>query len=54
MKLAQAFHSFFHAVPVLKSETNVIRDARLRLVDTAKQTLANALLLLSIKAPKVI
>ena len=49
--LASAFHSFYHAVPVLKSETDSIRDARLRLVKSAKQTLANALDLLAIKAP---
>ena len=51
--LASAFHSFYHAVPVLKSETDAIRDARLRLVAAAKQTLANALDLLAIKAPEV-
>jgi arginyl-tRNA synthetase len=50
--LASAFHSFYHAVPVLKSETNAIRDARLQLVAAAKQTLANALKLLAIKAPE--
>ncbi len=51
--LASAFHSFYHAVPVLKSETDAIRDARLRLVAAAKQTLANALKLLGINAPEV-
>ncbi|MGP8329789.1 MAG: arginine--tRNA ligase [Methanosarcinaceae archaeon] len=52
-ELASVFHSFYHAVPVLKSETDAIRDARLRLVAAAKQTLANALNLLVIKAPEV-
>ncbi len=51
--LASAFHSFYHAVSVLKAETDSIRDARLRLVAAAKQTLANALRLLAINAPDV-
>lgn len=51
--LANAFHSFYHAVPVLQSEDENIRHARLRLVAAAKQTLANALRLLDIKAPEV-
>ncbi len=51
--LASAFHSFYHAVSVLKAETDSIRDARLRLVAASKQTLANALALLGITAPEV-
>ena len=51
--LANAFHSFYHAVPVLQSEDEIIKNARLRLVAAAKQTLANALQLLDIKAPEV-
>jgi len=51
--LANAFHSFYHAVPVLQSEDENIKDARLRLVAAAKQALANALRLLDIKAPEV-
>ena len=51
--LANAFHSFYHAVPVLQSESEEIRNARLRLVAAAKQTLANALHLLDIQAPEV-
>jgi arginyl-tRNA synthetase len=51
--LANAFHSFYHAVPVLQSEDENIRNARLRLVTAAKQTLANAFRLLDIKAPEV-
>jgi arginyl-tRNA synthetase len=51
--LANAFHSFYHAVPVLQSENEEIKNARLRLVAAAKQTLANALRLLDIKAPEV-
>jgi arginyl-tRNA synthetase len=51
--LANAFHSFYHAVPVLQTEDENIKNARLRLVAAAKQTLANALRLLDIKAPEV-
>src|SRR6266508_236977 len=51
--LANAFHSFYHAVPVLQAEDKNIRDARLRLVAAAKQVLASALRLLVIKAPEV-
>ena len=52
-ELANAFHSFYHAVPVLQSEDEKIKSARLRLVAAAKQTLVNALRLLDIKAPEV-
>jgi arginyl-tRNA synthetase len=51
--LANAFHSFYHAVPVLQNEDENIKNARLRLVAAAKQALANALRLLDIKAPEV-
>ena len=51
--LANAFHSFYHAVPVLQNEDENLRNARLRLVAAAKQTIANALRLLDIKAPEV-
>lgn len=51
--LATAFHSFYHAVPVLQSEDENVRNARLRLVAAAKQTIANALRLLDIQAPQV-
>lgn len=51
--LANAFHSFYHAVPVLQSEDENLRNARLRLVAAAKQTIANALRLLDIQAPEV-
>ena len=49
--LANAFHSFYHAVPVLQSEDENARNARLRLVAASKQTIANALRLLDIQAP---
>jgi arginyl-tRNA synthetase len=51
--LANAFHSFYHAVPVLQAEDAALRDGRLRLVAAAKQVLANALHLLGIAAPEV-
>jgi arginyl-tRNA synthetase len=51
--LANAFHSFYHAVPVLQSEDENVKHARLRLVAAAKQTISNALHLLDIQAPDV-
>ena len=50
--LANTFHSFYHAVPVLQSD-EAVKAARLRLVAAAKQTIANALALLGITAPEV-
>ena len=51
--LANTFHSFYHAVPVLQTADEPVRSARLRLVAAAKQTIANALALLGITAPEV-
>jgi arginyl-tRNA synthetase len=51
--LANAFHSFYHAVPVLQTEDANIKNARLGLVSAAKQAIANALRLLDINAPDV-
>ncbi len=51
--LANTFHSFYHAVPVLQAESAAIQQARLRLVAAARQSLANALRLLDIAAPDV-
>lgn len=51
--LANAFHSFYHAVPVIQAESAAIRDARLWLVAAIRQTLGNALRLLDIAAPDV-
>jgi arginyl-tRNA synthetase len=51
--LANTFHSFYHAVPVMQTEDEEARNARLRLVAAAKQTIANALRLLDIHAPDV-
>jgi arginyl-tRNA synthetase len=52
-ELANTFHSFYHAVPVLQAESVAIQQARLRLVAAARQTLANALWLLDVTAPDV-
>lgn len=52
-ELASAFHSFYHIVPVLQSDTARVRAARLRLVASARQVLDNALRLLVIRAPDV-
>ncbi len=51
--LANSFHSFYHAVQVLQTDTESVKIARLRLVAAAKQTIANALALLGITAPEV-
>jgi arginyl-tRNA synthetase len=51
--LANTFHSFYHAVQVLQSDTDKIKTARLRLVAAAKQTISNSLWLLGITAPEV-
>ncbi len=51
--LAKTFHGFYHAVPVIQTETEAVKNARLRLVAAARQTLANALRLLDIQAPEV-
>lgn len=51
--LATAFHSFYHAVPVLQAENESIKTARLHLVAAAKQVLANGLYLLGITAPEM-
>ncbi len=51
--LANTFHSFYHAVNVLQTEDEKIRNARLQLVMAAKQTIENALRLLDIQAPEV-
>ena len=50
--LARTFNDFYKQCPVLKAEPGV-RSYRLRLVAAARQTIANALNLLSIQAPEV-
>jgi arginyl-tRNA synthetase len=51
--LANTFHSFYHAVNVLQTEDEKVKNARLQLVTAAKQTIENALRLLDIQAPDV-
>jgi arginyl-tRNA synthetase len=51
--LANAFHSFYHAVPVLQTDDEKVRNARLSLVAASRQVIANALRLLDIQAPEV-
>lgn len=51
--LATAFHSFYHAVQVMQTEDENVRNARLSLVAASKQTIANALRLLDIQSPNV-
>jgi arginyl-tRNA synthetase len=51
-ELARDFNDFYKNCPVLKAEPGM-RDPRLRLVSAARQTIANALNLLSIQAPEV-
>jgi arginyl-tRNA synthetase len=51
--LARTFHAFYHAIPVLQAESESVRDARLRLTAATRQTLANSLRLLAIRAPDV-
>jgi arginyl-tRNA synthetase len=52
-ELANVFHSFYHAVPVIQADNAEVRSARLRLVAATRQTLSNALRLLDIQAPEV-
>ena len=47
-ELARTFHTFYHSVPVLRSDQ---REARIRLTAAAKQTLATSLHLLDVEAP---
>jgi arginyl-tRNA synthetase len=51
-ELARAFHTFYHKVRVLQAEEDDIREARLHITAATRQTLANALYLLGIKAPE--
>ncbi len=51
--LANTFHSFYHAVNVMQTEDEKVKNARLRLVMAAKQTIENALRLLDIQSPDV-
>ena len=50
--LAKAFNDFYRNCPVIQAEPEV-RDFRLCLVEAARQSIANMLMLLGIKAPEV-
>ena len=52
-ELARTFHAFYHAVPVLQSEDEKVREARMRLTAATRQALSNSLRLLAIQAPAV-
>lgn len=51
IELARAFHSFYEACPVLKSEGNTL-DSRLTLCDLSAKVLSKGLELLGIEAPE--
>ena len=51
MDLAAAFHGFYAACKV-NSEDKALTDARLKLADSTRIALANALTLMSISAPE--
>jgi arginyl-tRNA synthetase len=51
LELARAFHSFFEACPVLKSEDS-IRSSRLALCELTARILTTGLGLLGIKCPE--
>jgi arginyl-tRNA synthetase len=52
-ELANAFHTWYHAQPVLVADDAALRDARLALAVAARQVLANGLDLLGVGAPEV-
>jgi arginyl-tRNA synthetase len=51
IELAQAFSEFYHTCPILQAEREVM-EARLALVVSVKQVIANGLRLLGIEAPE--
>ena len=51
-ELANAFHTFYHAQPVLVADDAALRDARLVLSVATRQALANGLDLLGVSAPE--
>src|SRR5581483_9512732 len=52
VELAGAFNAFYRDCPVMLADNPALRDARLALVDAARQTLHNALGILGIVAPE--
>ncbi|MEI4768950.1 arginine--tRNA ligase [Psychrobacillus sp. FJAT-51614] len=51
-ELAATFHSFYNADKVLNPENMALSEARLALVTSARQTIANALRLIGVAAPE--
>ncbi|MBS0193597.1 MAG: arginine--tRNA ligase [Proteobacteria bacterium] len=51
-ELANAFHTFYHAQPIVVADDAALRDARLALAVAARQVLANGLDLLGVGAPE--
>lgn len=51
-EVATQFNQFYRDIPVLKAESDNIRNARLALVDAARTVLKNALELIGINAPE--
>ena len=51
-ELAATFHSFYNADKVLDAENVALTGARLALVTSARQTIANALRLIGVAAPE--
>jgi len=52
LQLGRAFNEFYHKSPVVQEENKKVAQARLLLVDCARQVLENSLGLLGITAPK--
>jgi arginyl-tRNA synthetase len=51
-ELANSFHTFYHAQPVLVADDAALRDARLAMSVATRQALANGLDLLGVSAPE--
>ncbi|MBS0211754.1 MAG: arginine--tRNA ligase [Proteobacteria bacterium] len=51
-ELATAFHTFYHAQPIVVADDAALRDARLALAVAARQVLANGLDLMGVGAPE--
>ncbi|WP_435334098.1 arginine--tRNA ligase [Haloarchaeobius sp. TZWWS8] len=51
-KFAETFNAFYRECPVLKEEDDEVRQARIALVDASRHTIANALGILGVAAPR--
>jgi arginyl-tRNA synthetase len=52
-ELSDSFSDFYHSCPVIKAETEELKNFRLTLVKAVKITLKNSLTLLGIETPKI-